>query len=101
MLLPSHMGGNMTIQERLLLSGRAAGLQIAEVCHRKPEASLLPRYPRGLARRVARGSRPISALAFFGQRNIGAKGRASRLVFRNRVFNPLLERNGWDQIRPL
>jgi hypothetical protein len=35
----------MTTQERLLLSGCAAGLQIAEVCHRKLEASLLPRYP--------------------------------------------------------
>jgi hypothetical protein len=92
----------MTIQERLLLSGRAAGLQIAEVfAIESPKLRYYHVIRRGLVRRVAGGSRPISALAFFGQRNIGAKGRASRLVFRNRVFNPLLERNGWDQIRSL
>jgi hypothetical protein len=92
----------MTIQERLLLSGRAAGLQIAEVfAIESPKLRYYHVILRGLVRRVARGSRAISALASFGQRNIGAKGRASRLVFRNRVFNPLLERNGWDQIRPL
>jgi hypothetical protein len=28
-----------------------------------------------------------------------AGSRASRLAFRILFFNPLLERNGWDQIR--
>ena len=65
----------MTIQERLLLSGCAAGLKIAEVCHRKLEASLSPRYPsRTGSVGVAGGSRPISALASFGQGPSALKG---------------------------
>src|SRR5450631_3379440 len=66
----------MTIQERLLLSGCVAGLQIAEVAIESSKLRYYHVILCGLVRRVAGGSRPISALAFFGQRNIGAKGRA-------------------------
>jgi hypothetical protein len=90
----------MTIQERLLISGCVAGLQIAEVAIESPKLRYYHFIPADwfVGLRVVRDPSPHWR---FGQRNIGAKGRASRLVLRNWVFNPLLEGNGWDQIRSL
>jgi hypothetical protein len=57
----------MTIQERLALAGCAAGLQIAEVCHRKLEALLSPRYSSRTGTSGCGWFTTISALVSFGE----------------------------------
>ncbi len=82
----------MTIQERLLLSGCAAGLQIAEVCHRKLGALLSLRYPsRTGSSGCAWFTTHLRKGVFWGKGNIGAKGRASRLALRNWFLTPCLK----------
>ena len=64
----------MTTQERPLLFGCAAGLQIAEACHRRLEACYRHVILRGLARRVAGGFTTHLRIGVFWGRALGAEG---------------------------